>query len=294
MGRSTARQGAATPAASRAASRRRAGPAGVDRRRAAARGRDHLRAGWAAPAAPVRLGLPVERGRDVVREQVARGQRREPVAVADHLQDRLEPVDRVVDVAARARTARRRPPGSGTPSGRSRSRGSARAQVRHAWRHNVVEEPAPLVVHDEQRAALVLRRLDERVHDVGDERLADPHVAVRVLVARGPLVLAVERGIDERQRRQGAARRLLVVLWTWLERASPARPTAPRRGCRCRSSGSRPRPCESAAKIVVSGNPARAGAAASCPSSRRTGRRACTRGSDTWTPAASRRSGRTR
>jgi len=47
----------------------------------------------------------------------------------------------------------------------------------------VVEEPAPLVVHDEDHASLPLRRLHERVHDVGHERLADADVAVGVLVA---------------------------------------------------------------------------------------------------------------
>ncbi len=61
----------------------------------------------------------------------------------------------------------------------------------------MVEEPSPLVVDDEQRAAFELRRLEERVDDVRDERLADPYVAMRVLVAGRSLVLAVERGIDE-------------------------------------------------------------------------------------------------
>ena len=55
---------------------------------------------------------------------------------------------------------------------------------------DVVEEAAPLVVDDEQRAALPLRRLHERVHDVGHERLAHADVAVRVLVARGARALA--------------------------------------------------------------------------------------------------------
>ena len=76
----------------------------------------------------------------------------------------------------------------------------------------MVEEAAPLVVDDEQRAAFELRRFDEGVDDVGDERLADADVAVRVLVAGGPLFLALERGVDEGDRRQRPARAALVVL----------------------------------------------------------------------------------
>src|SRR6185295_2898124 len=62
---------------------------------------------------------------------------------------------------------------------------------------DVIEEPAPLVVVDEQDPAPILRRLDEGVDDVGHERLADADVAVRVLVAGGSLVLPQEGGVDE-------------------------------------------------------------------------------------------------
>ena len=57
-------------------------------------------------------------------------------------------------------------------------------------RAHVVEEPAPLVVDDEQRAALVVGRLHERVDHVGHERLAEPHVAERVLVGGEPVAAA--------------------------------------------------------------------------------------------------------
>src|SRR6185295_1286700 len=74
------------------------------------------------------------------------------------------------------------------------------------------EEPAPLVVDDEQRAALPLRRLHERVHDVGHIGLAGAHVAVRVLVPGGAAALVQEGRVDERERRQRPGRAALVVL----------------------------------------------------------------------------------
>ena len=53
----------------------------------------------------------------------------------------------------------------------------------------------------------------------------DAHVtALQMVVTGGSLVLAVEQQMDERQRRQRAARGLLPYVWTWLERAIPGAP----------------------------------------------------------------------
>ena len=99
------------------------------------------------------------------------------------------------------------------------------AAVGDVARADVVEEPAPLVVVDEQDPAPVLRRLDEGVDDVGHERLADADVAVRVLVAGGPLVLPQEGGVDERDVGELAGGGVGVELRA---RGAPRR----RRGCR--------------------------------------------------------------
>jgi len=79
----------------------------------------------------------------------------------------------------------------------------------------MLEEAAPLVVDDEQRAGLPLRRFHERVHDVGHERLAGAHVAVRVLVAREARALADAAGevrVHVRDVRQRPRRAAGVVL----------------------------------------------------------------------------------
>ncbi len=150
-----------------------------------------------------RLGLEVECARDVARVGLAPRQRAQSEAVADHLQDRLKPVDAVVDIdAARA------------------------ADVAYPRGADVVKEAAPLVVDDEQRAALELRRLHERVHDIRHERLAGAHVAVRVLIARGALVLPRKGRVDKAERRPGPAGAALVVL-LHLPRARQARGKAP-------------------------------------------------------------------
>jgi hypothetical protein len=76
----------------------------------------------------------------------------------------------------------------------------------------VVKEAAPLVVDDEQRTALVLRRLHEGMHNIGDEGLTDADVAVRVLVPGRPLILTVEGRIDEGQGGQRARGGLLIEI----------------------------------------------------------------------------------
>src|SRR3954447_9837356 len=148
---------------------------GPDRVRAVrvadARLRDHVLGPRQVGHLEPRLVAPVERAPDVVRVRDARVQRRDPESVGDELQDRLEPVERVLDVIA-------------PHPGRYRDRRDAEAHqpvvlvdvgvvalIGDARRSDMVEEPAPLVVGDEQRAALELRRLHERVDDVGHERL---------------------------------------------------------------------------------------------------------------------------
>ena len=63
----------------------------------------------------------------------------------------------------------------------------------------MVEEPAPLVVDDEQRAAAVAGRLGEGAHHVGHPGLSEADVAVRVLVGRDAVAAAAvaERRVDE-------------------------------------------------------------------------------------------------
>ena len=90
----------------------------------------------------------------------------------------------------------------------------AAARVGNARRAHVVEEASPLVVDDEQRAALPVRRLDEGVHHVGHERLPEPHVTERMLVRRHAVAASAvaERRVDERDVRQRARRAVGVVL----------------------------------------------------------------------------------
>ena len=101
----------------------------------------------------------------------------------------------------------------------------ARPGVGDAWRAHVVEEASPLVVDDEERAPLPVGRLDERVHDVGHERLAEPHVAERVLVGRDPVAAAaVAKGrVDEGDVGQRARRAVGVVVGHRPRPRGPAR-----------------------------------------------------------------------
>ena len=119
-------------------------------------------------------------------------------AVGDQLQDRLVGHLLVADAAL---SAVGRDADAGDPEARQAvvegEVAVVLAAVGDLARPDVVEEPAPLVVVDEQDPAPILRRLDEGVDDVGHERLADADVAVRVLVAGGSLVLPQEGGVDE-------------------------------------------------------------------------------------------------
>ena len=94
--------------------------------------------------------LEIERRGDVVREQVAWRQGRQPVAIPDHLQDRLEAVDRVVDMTA---PCVRRDDHSRDPEAHLAEVFvdiGAGPQVGYPWGDHVVEEAAPFVVDDEQ------------------------------------------------------------------------------------------------------------------------------------------------
>jgi hypothetical protein len=90
----------------------------------------------------------------------------------------------------------------------------------------MVEEPAPFVVDDEERAAAVVGRPDERVDHVRHERLPEAHVTQRMLVRRNAVAAAAvaERRVDERDVRQRAGCALAVEA---LDRIGPARPALP-------------------------------------------------------------------
>ena len=171
--------------------------------------------------------LPVEALADVVgvvhahrRGVGARPVEVETEAVHDQLEDRLVPVAAVVDADTRAPRAVARP--RRDRHGRDAEAHLAEvlvevgalAVVRDARRRDVVEEPAPLVVDDEERAALVVRATRRTRHDVGHERLAEAHVAVRVLVGRVAVEAAAvaERRVDDRDVRQRPGRAVGVVL----------------------------------------------------------------------------------
>ena len=176
------------------------------------------------------------------------------------LQDRLEAELRVADagVAAAAPAAR---------VGRHRDGGDAeahlaevlveirrRTRVAHPRRLHVVEEAAPLVVDDEERAAAVAPRRHEGAHDVGHPRLAEPDVAVRVLVGRDPVAPAAvaERRVDERDVRQRPQRAVRVVLAPAAASTTRrARPRPPRTAGRSCSTG-RSTPRASARSKIVS------------------------------------------
>jgi hypothetical protein len=81
-----------------------------------------------------------------------------------------------------------------------------RPVVGHARRDDVVEEPAPLVVVDEQRLARPLRAVGDRVHDVVHEGLGGVHVRpARVVVGA---VVAEEGRVHEVHVGQVAGRRV--------------------------------------------------------------------------------------
>ena len=117
----------------------------------------------------------------------------------------------------------------------------------------MVEEAAPLVVDDEEGTAFELRALEEGVDDVGHERLAEPHVPVRVLVAGGPRSSPLNDG-STKESGQGAGRAAFVVLLD-LARACEARRSPEGRDRDVGVEVAVRDPCVSAAKIVESGNP---------------------------------------
>jgi hypothetical protein len=107
----------------------------------------------------------------------------EPELVRDQLQDRLVRDRHVADVATACVRRDRHARDPETGHAEALVEIGAGEVVRYEAGRDMIEEATPLVVVDEHRAALELRRGDERVDDVGHERLADPDVAMRVFVA---------------------------------------------------------------------------------------------------------------
>ena len=160
--------------------------------------------GGSRPSAAATLLALRSRQREVPRGGAARALgRRAEEAPLDEAQDRRVVVDAVVDVA-RPRVRRRQDRGhAGTRRARSSCSRSARgALVGEDRRLHVVEEPAPLVVGEDEQPALPLRRRRERVEHLADEALAQADVALRVVV--GAQVAAEPR--RDRRRRWAACR----------------------------------------------------------------------------------------
>ncbi len=82
-------------------------------------------------------------------------------------------------------------------------------------RADVIVEPTVLVVREHEQALAPLRRLRDGRHHTRDQRLAQAHVVIRVIVVRSA---TRERGIDDRERRQRARARILEEL---LDRREP-------------------------------------------------------------------------
>ena len=129
-----------------------------------------------------------------------------------------------------ARTARPRPPGRGSPSARSPRRGRCwrDRRARAAGARGRRSRPTRRRSRTARRACSSVSC--ERAHHVGHERLAEPHVAERVLVGRQAVAAAavVEGRVDDRDVRQRAGEAVLVVA---RDRVDPgARAAAEQRG----------------------------------------------------------------